>query len=415
MNARTRRPRPWLMLAAAVLAQASTTIVSSTPAFLIPHFHDAVGLSLAEAGLIAAAPNLGLVLSLVAWGAATDRWGERRILLIGLAATVLAVGLSELATGFVWLGLSFILSGALSACTNAASGRLIVGWFPPERRGLAMGIRQTCQPLGTAVAALVVPALASGGSIVPAVAFGGALCAVSLVGCALLVVDPARAPRAAGGTAARSENPYRGSGLLPRIHAVSVLLVVPQFALSTFGLVWFMAGFGWSALAAGAVVSAAQLLGAFCRIAVGWWSDRVASRLGPLRLVAVAGIAAMLLTAGFGWLGWAWPAAIAYVLASCISVSDNGLAFTAVAELAGPRWAGRALGIQNTGQFLTAAIVPPVFGALIGLLGYPVAWAIGAAAPLLATPLVPRDLVPNSGTEPRHAGNPRSTRRESLN
>lgn len=374
------------MLGAAVIAQASTTIVATTPAFLIPFFHDVAGLSLVEAGLLAAAPNLGLVLSLVAWGAATDRWGERRILTIGLTATAIAVAITVLTTGFVWLGLALVLAGAMSACTNASSGRLIVGWFPPERRGLAMGIRQTCQPVGVAVAALVVPALASGVSVAAALAFGGALCLVSLAICAMLVVDPARPPQR---ELAESANPYRETGVLARIHAVSVLLVVPQFALSTFGLVWFIAGFGWSALAAGLVVSVAQLLGAFGRIGVGVLSDRVGSRLGPLRWVTAAGVLAMLLTAGFGALEWAVPAAIAYVVASCVSVADNGLSFTAVAEIAGPRWAGRALGIQNTGQFLAAAIVPPAFGALIGVLGYPIAWALGAIAPLAALPLVP--------------------------
>ena len=394
------RPMPGLMLTAAVIAQAATTVVATAPAFLIPLLHDTAGLSLAEAGLLAAAPNLGLVLSLVAWGAATDRWGERRVLVAGLAATTLAIVLSMLASGFVWLGLTLVLSGALSGCTNASSGRLIVGWFPPERRGLAMGIRQTCQPVGVAAAALAVPALASGAGIAAALAFGGVLCLVSLIVCTVVVVDPARPPHRELAAAA---NPYRGTGVLARIHAVSVLLVVPQFALSTFGLVWFIAGFGWSAIAAGLVVSAAQLLGAAGRIAAGAVSDRVGSRLGPLRWVAIAGIAAMGLTAAFGALGLAIPAAIAFVVASCVSVADNGLAFTAVAEIAGPRWAGRALGIQNTGQFLAAAIVSPAFGALIGAVGYPLAWAIGALAPLAAVPLVPRAGGPALPAPPRPA------------
>jgi MFS family permease len=114
------------------------------------------------------------------------------------------------------------------------------------------------------------------------------------------------------------------------------------------------------------------------------------SRLGPLRLVAIAAIAAMLLAAAFGWAEWSIPAAVAYLLASCVSVADNGLAFTAVAEIAGPAWAGRALGIQNTGQFLAAAAVGPVVGALIGALGVPAALALAAAAPALAVPLVPK-------------------------
>jgi len=382
------------MLLVVVLAQAATTVVATTPAFLIPFLHTERGLSLAEAGLVAAAPNLGLVLALVAWGAATDRWGERRMLLVGLAATVVAVLLACLASGLVLLGLALIVAGAVSGCTNAASGRLIVGWFPPERRGLAMGVRQTCQPIGTAVAALVVPALAHW-SLTAALAFGGVLVLLSLLLVLGTIVDPVRAgaPAAGRADAAAAASPYRGSPTLVRIHAVSVLLVVPQFTLSTFGLVWFIAGFGWSELAAGAVVTLAQLTGAAGRIAVGVLSDRVRSRLRPLRWVAIAGVAALLVTAGFGWVGWAWPAAVAYVLASCISVADNGLAFTAVAELAGARWSGRALGIQNTGQFLAAAIVPPAIGALIGLVGYPAAFALVALTPLAATPLIPASRV----------------------
>jgi MFS family permease len=122
---------------------------------------------------------------------------------------------------------------------------------------------------------------------------------------------------------------------------------------------------------------------------VGVLSDRVGSRLRPLRWVAVAGIAALLAMAGAGALDWGIAAAACFVLASCISVADNGLAFTSVAEFAGPHWSGRALGAQNTGQFLGAAIVAPAVGALIGFVGYPLAFALVAIAPAIATPLVP--------------------------
>jgi hypothetical protein len=77
------------------------------------------------------------------------------------------------------------------------------------------------------------------------------------------------------------------------------------------------------------------------------------------------------------------------VIASVITVSDNGLAFTAIAEIAGPFWSGRALGTQNTSQLFTAGAAPPLFGGLIGLAGYPVAFAVCALFPLIAMPLVP--------------------------
>ncbi len=380
-------PRPWLMLAAMVLAQAATTVVASTPAFLIPYLSEHEGMGLAAAGMLAGAPNLGLVLSLVAWGIATDRFGERRVLLVGLTATAIAVAGSMLVEGFVALGLVLVGVGAVSACTNSASGRLITGWFPAERRGLAMGIRQSCQPLGIAIAAIGVPPLADRYGLQAALALGGVLAVVGLVACLVIVSDPQRPARVA---VRETANPYKSSSVLVRIHVVSMLLVVPQFALSTFGLVWFTAGFGWSALAAGALVAGSQFAGAAGRVVVGAWSDRVSSRFGPLRLVAIAGVAAMLVAAAFGWANWSALAAVAYVLASCVSVADNGLAFTAVAELAGGSWAGRALGIQNTGQFLTAAAVGPLVGALIGLVGMPAALALVAVTPALAAPLVPR-------------------------
>ena len=74
-----------------------------------------------------------------------------------------------------------------------------------------------------------------------------------------------------------------------------------------------------------------------------------------------------------------------------MTVADNGLAYTSVAEIAGPFWSGRALGAQNTGQFLAASIVGPAVGGLITLIGFPLAFASVALCPLAAIPLVPRD------------------------
>ena len=385
-----RTPRPWLMLAVAVAAQASSSVVQSTPAFLIPLLHGERGLSLAEAGLLAAAPNVGVMLTLVLWGAATDRWGERGVLVAGLALTAAATVAAIFATDYVALGIAFLVAGMGSACASSASGRVVIGWFPVERRGLAMGIRQTSQPLGVGIAAIAVPALVASGSLTPALVFAAAFTGVMAVLCAVFIVNPERPARAMDAEG-RPANPYRGDLTLARIHLVSALLVVPQYVLATFGLVWLIVDQGWNPLAAGVLVAVSQILGAGGRIGAGVLSDRVGSRLRPLRWVALAGIPLLLLTAGAGALHVAPLVAISYLLASCVSVADNGLAFTAVAEIAGAHWSGRALGTQNTGQALAAAVVAPLVGALIGAVGFSPAFAVIAVAPLLAVPLVPRD------------------------
>src|ERR1700749_2177294 len=75
--------RRWAMLAAGTVAQASTAVMVHGPAFLIPALHAQLGLTLAEAGLVAAAPLVGVMLALVPWGVLTDHTGERVVLLIG--------------------------------------------------------------------------------------------------------------------------------------------------------------------------------------------------------------------------------------------------------------------------------------------------------------------------------------------
>jgi len=381
--------RAWTALSLGVAAQTAGTVFVSAPAFLIPLLHTERGLSLAEAGLLASAPTVGMVLTLVAWGALADRIGERWVIAGGLALTALAAGGAVAARGYPALALLLLAGGMAAASTNAASGRVVVGWFPKNRRGLAMGIRQTCQPLGVTIAAVTVPLLASGSGVGAALALPLALTAVVAVACAIGIRNPPRTPRGADAGAAAPANPYRSGGFLWRIHGVSALLVVPQFTLSIFGLVWLVSEEGWSPLAAGVLVGAAQFVGAVARIGAGVLSDRVGSRVRPLRWVAVAAGLSMLALAAFDAAGWA-AASVVFVVATTASVVDNGLAFTSVAEMAGPSWAGRALGAQNTGQFVVASAVGPLVGALIGAVGFPLAFAATALFPAVAAVLVPR-------------------------
>lgn len=376
--------RRWSMLGASTLAQAATAVMVHGPAFLIPTLHGREGMSLARAGLVAAAPTLGVMLTLVAWGLVTDRRGERFVLLTGLGATAAFGVAGALTDGTAWLALALVAAGASAASTNAASGRVVVGWFPPERRGLAMGIRQMAQPVGVGIAAISMAVVADVTGVHAALWVPTAACALASIVVALVVVDPPRPERRAE-TAA---NPYRADGYLSRIHGVSVLLVVPQFVVWTFALAWLVQDRGWSPAAAGTVVAVAQVAGALGRIAVGHLSDVVGGRMRPLRWVALAAAASMALLGLTAALDLT-VAVLLVVVATLVTVADNGLAFTAVAERAGPFWSGRALGVQNTAQFLAASAVPPIAGTVVAAWGYAAAFALAALFPVLAAPLVP--------------------------
>ena len=165
-----------------------------------------------------------------------------------------------------------------------------------------------------------------------------------------------------------------------------MLLVIPQLTVWTYMLVWLIDDRHWSTTAAGALVGSTQLLGSVARIGVGWWSDRAGSRLGPMRVVAVATLVTMVT---LGLLEETRLAVAIMIVATAVTVASNGLAFTAVAELGGPFWSGRAMGVHNTGQYLVAALVPPLVGALVTDRGYAVAFVSVGLFALLAIPVVP--------------------------
>jgi sugar phosphate permease len=261
---------------------------------------------------------------------------------------------------------------------------VVIGWFPPHRRGLAMGIRQTSTPLGVGLAAVTMAAAADQAGPYRAMWLPAVACVVAAVVVALVVVDP---PRPTGGPAS-APNPYRGDGYLPRVHGVSMLLVVPQFVVWTFALVWLVQDRGWSPAAGGVVVGVAQVAGILARIGAGQLSDVVGSRMRPLRWVTWAAAAAMLALGAAAGTD-SVVAVPLVVLATMVTVADNGLAFTAVAERAGPFWSGRALGLQNTVQFLVAAAVPPVAGLAVTHSSYAAVFALAAVFPLAAVALVP--------------------------
>jgi MFS family permease len=376
--------RRWAMLVASTAAAAASAVANNGAAYLIPALHERDGYSLSTAGAIAAAPSFGVMAALVGWGWLADHRGEKRVLLAGLAATAACCVVAALTHGTALLWILLFLAGAGSAASNSASGRVVVGWFPPHRRGLAMGIRQMGQPMGMAIAAVTIAVVAEHHGVHAALWVPAAATLLAAVAVAVVVLDPPRPPKRAGS----APNPYRQDSYLARIHGVSVLLVVPQFVVSTFMLVWLTDARGWSTAAAGVLVAVANILGALGRMASGHLSDLVRSRMRPLQWVAIgAGLTMILLGIATG-LDW-FVAVLLIVVASVLTVADNGLAFTAVAERAGPFWSGRALGLQNTAQFLTAALVPPIGGLAVSHLGYAWSYVLTGLFPLVAIGLVP--------------------------
>ncbi len=368
----------WVILGAGTFAQSSFAAVSVGLPVLAPVLRSHYHLSLGRVGIVLGAVSLGMLGTLLPWGLLADRIGERAVMSWGLGGAGLALASVSLTRSYgALLGL-LVLTGALGASVNAASGRAVIGWFGAEERGLALGIRQTSVPIGGAVAAAVLPWLASGGNPKPAfVALGLGCVGGAAVAAALVREAPARD----GPVLADVGRPFHDlrNWLLA---GGSGLFVIAQIALTSYPVLFLHQHRGLSTHSAALVLAAMNVLGIGARIGTGRWSDRLGARIVPLR---VLGTLITLGTAAVALLVDAPLAALvpALIVAGVISLSWNGLAFTAAAETAGIARSGAALGFQQTvlGVLYTAGA--PAFAALVAATSWRVAFEVAAVFPLV--------------------------------
>jgi sugar phosphate permease len=367
----------WLVLAAGTAAQTSFSAVIIGLPVLAPQLRDTHGLSLVQVGVVLDSLWIGTLLTLLLWGLLADRLGERLVLGTGLGACGIVIAAAGYAQSFEALILLVGLAGAAGASVNAASGRAVMHWFPAAERGFALGVRQTAIPVGGLISALVLPAL----SLRAAFVFLGALCLAGAAFGVAVIRD-----RKGGGVEGDVLEP-RGLGATLRDHRLwllcvgSSLYLVAQLALIGFMVLFLHDERGLSDGAAAGVLAAAQVVAAVMRIGGGRWSDRMGSRLRPLRAVGVASS----VTLAFAAASLSAPLALllpAFVLAGGISMAWNGLSFTAAAEIAGPSRSGAALGMQQSALAAAGAIVPPAFAAVVAAGSWRIGFAGAAVFPL---------------------------------
>jgi sugar phosphate permease len=317
------------------LAQTSYSAIWFGVAVMAPALRRAYGLSLGETGLLISASLVGSVVSLIPWGLASDRVGERIVLVTGLTGCGGFLLAAAAAHGFWALALSLAAAGALGASVQSASGRAVMHWFDRSERGVALGIRQTAIPISGFLAAVVLP---------PIVRAGGVGWGFAALGIACF------AGAAVGGLVLR-EGP-------PRAEAATAVGPAPLRVLAVM-----------------------QLLAVAGRIGAGRWSDVRASRVGPLRAIALTTAALVGLTAALV----AAPLVVlvpVLVAAGAVSMSWNSLSFAAAVELAGHDRSGSAIGLQQTVLNVPGAAYPGLFGAFVAVTSWRAGYAVVALFPL---------------------------------
>ncbi len=378
------------MLAAGTLAQASFSASSVGLPALAPALKSHYGLSLGETGVVLAGIGIGMLFTLLPWGLVADRIDERWVIATGLTGAGAMLVVASTTQTFGTVTVVLVAVGALGASVNAASGRAIMAWFPATELGLALGIRQTAIPIGGALAAATLPALASAGGTRLAFLFLAGACVTGAIVAAVFVRGRMDEEPELGDVSQPLRDPFMwllGTG--------TGLYLLAQIGITSFVVLFLHEHRHVSREAAGAVLAVIYVLAVAARIGSGRISDRLGSRLQPLRVI---GLALALFTAAVAVAVDAPLALVVplFVVAGVLSMSWNGLAYAAAAEAAGTARTGAALGFQQTLLGVVVAGAPPVIAAIASQ-SWQVAFLVAAAGPAFGLLILRRLREPTRG------------------
>ncbi|MBQ1090312.1 NarK/NasA family nitrate transporter [Streptomyces sp. B93] len=360
----------WLMLALATVGFAVNFWAWALLSPLGPRFKDSLGLSAFEQSLLVAVPVVVGSLGRIPVGALTDRFGGRVMFPLVSAVTIVPVlflglaghdSLAALLAGGFFLG--------VGGTAFAVGVPLVSAWFPPERRGLAIGIFGVGMG-GTAISALTTVKLVDAYGMADPFLITAAALAVFAVVSALLLRD-------APGRTVPTEPLARRLGATLRLGVTwqaSALYAVAfggYVAFSVYLPTYLKTGYGLEQADAANRMAGFVLLAVAMRPVGGWLSDRV----GPVRVLGgslalvLTGALVQSLTPSLAPVG-----TIAFLAMAAALGAGSGAVFALVAQLAPANKVGSVTGVVGAAGGLGGFLPPLVMGALYGVYG---SYAIG--------------------------------------
>nr|BFE78111.1 hypothetical protein GCM10020093_007120 [Planobispora longispora] len=184
---------PALMLTLATVGFAVNFWAWALLSPLGPRFKELLSLSASQQALLVAVPVIVGSLGRIPVGALTDRFGGRVMFPLISAATivpVLFIGVAGQGSLAALLAGGFFLG--IGGTAFAVGVPFVNAWFPPERRGLAIGVFGAGMG-GTAISALTtVPLVKTGGSATPFLLTAVVLAVYAVVAWSLLRDAPGR-------------------------------------------------------------------------------------------------------------------------------------------------------------------------------------------------------------------------------
>lgn len=327
-------------------------------------YRDELGLSSFQQALLVAVPVLVGSLGRIPVGALTDRFGARVMFPAVTALTILPVLFVGLAgTSYLRLIIGGFFLG-IGGTAFAVGVPLVNAWFPPARRGLALGIFGIGMG-GTALSAFSTIRLGDAyGRSTPFILVAVLLAIYALVAGLLLRTPPGR-PGPGGSFLRRSVAAVR----LPATSELSILYAVGFggfVAFSVYLPTYLRNAYELTVGDAAVRTAGFVVLAVAARPLGGWLSDR----LSPVLVLAVsfvaAGVFAGITAGGFPLLP---IATIGFLGLAAALGAAAGACFALVAEVVPTGQVGAVTGIVGAAGGLGGFVPPLLMGALYGALG----------------------------------------------
>ena len=389
----------WAVLALIMAAQVMANVGPLGIPSIAPLIRENLGLSVTQAGSFLSAYYIGPVLFSLPAGWLADRWGVRGAMILGQGLIAIGLFAAAAAPSFPFLVAILVLAGAGYGVLNPTTTKAGMAWFPPHQRATVVGLKQIGLPGGGALGALMMPPVALAFGWRTAVAFSAAVVGgLTLLTWALYRDLPD--PVSAGPVRARAGFwTVLANRDLWLVGISTLIFAGVQTVFLSFLVLYLRDVVELPLVVAAKYLVAAQVSGVAGRVLFGLLSDRIFG--GQRRIVlAIAGVGSIGCAVLLAGLAPGTGPGLLVPLAAGIGffgVGWNGVQHTLMAELAGPRAAGTAVGLGLAISSLGVTVCPPVFGLVVERVGgYGFAWATLAggmvAALLLLIPVRERTM-----------------------
>lgn len=316
---------------------------------LFKEIADDLGLNVVQIGVVWSMVSLAGIFIVFISGMFIDRYGIKRVLIFTMVATGILGASRALSNDFWSLTLTTFLYGMVMPIIPVLIHRSATVWFSGRQLGMANSIIATGMALGFALGAMIGASVLSPwlGNWRWVFCFYGAIC--FLLGLVWLLTVKEHRESTHGSSGAELSFKQMISGVVRIRQLWSIGIGIFGFMGCIYAIMgylpYYLREVGWSAIAADGALAALNLAGAVGALPIALLSDKLGLRKAViLPALIIVCLCTFLLT-------W-FDNGVVWVLAIIVGFPRDGVVALMVTMnqevAAGSRYAGTALGFQNT-------------------------------------------------------------------